>query len=59
MNNEYYIGVWDLTFYKTDEFGNAVTDNKGSIQLYHAIDYDLHINLADGLTEDDLVDIKP
>ena len=58
MNNEHYIGVWDLTFYKADEFGNAVTDDKGSIQLYHAPDYDCTY-LAEGLTEDDLVEIKP
>jgi len=58
MNNEYYIGVWDLTFYKADEFGNAVTDDEGNIQLYHAPDYDC-ASLADCLTDDDLVDIKP
>lgn len=58
MNNEYNIGVWDLTFYKADEFGKAVTDNEGSIQLYHAPYYDCTY-LAECVTEDDLVDIEP
>lgn len=58
MDKEYYIAVWDLTFYKADEFGHALTANDGSVQLYHAPNYDCSY-LADGLTDDDLVDIKP
>lgn len=54
MTDEYYIAVWDITFYKTDGEGNIVTDAEGAIQLYHAIDYDCTY-LAEGLTEDDLI----
>ena len=58
MSDKYYIAVWDITFYKTDEFGNPLTDNKGNVQLYQAPDCECSY-LTEGLTDDDLVDIKP
>ena len=49
--------VWDLTFYKIDENGDALTDNKGNVQLYWATDYD-YSYLAEGLDDDDLKEVE-
>jgi len=49
----YSIAVWDVQFYKVDEDGDALTDNKGNVQLYNVTDYDCTY-LAEGLDEDDL-----
>jgi hypothetical protein len=51
------IAVWDVQFYKVGEDGNALTDSKGNLQLYtskrnHDCSY-----LAEGLDDDDLVEI--
>ena len=52
MNN-YTIAVWEITFYKVGEDGEALTDSKGNVQLYDATDYDCSY-LAEGLDDDDL-----
>ena len=52
----YSIAVWDLQFYKVDEDGDALTDNKGNVQLYYATDYDCSY-LAENLQDDDLEEI--
>ncbi len=51
------IAVWDLTFYKVGEDGDALTDNKGNVQLYYATDYDCSY-LAEGLDDDDLEEVE-
>lgn len=65
------IEVWDITFYKVDEDGKALTDNKGNVQLYTATDrkhplfwedplYDqphLASLLTEGLDDNDLEEI--
>tara|TARA_B110000305_G_C19093064_1_gene471721 strand:- start:166 stop:348 length:183 start_codon:yes stop_codon:yes gene_type:complete len=56
MSN-YTIAVWDITFYKVGEDGEALTDNKGNVQLYDATDYDCSY-LAEGLDDDDLEEIN-
>jgi len=57
MNKEYSIAVWDIQFYKVDEDGNPLTDNKGNVQLYNAPNYDCSY-LAEGLDDDDLEEIE-
>jgi len=47
------IAVWEITFYKVGEDGEALTDNKGNVQLYDATDYDCSC-LAENLNDDDL-----
>ena len=49
--------VWDIQFYKVDEDGNPLRDNKGNVQLYNATNYDCSY-LAEGLDEDDLEEVK-
>ena len=56
MSN-YTIAVWDITFYKVGEDGEALTDNKGNAQLYTATDYDCSY-LAEGLDDDDLEEVS-
>jgi len=51
------IAVWNITFYKVDENGEALTDNKGNVQLYYAADWDCSY-LAEGLDDDDLEEIN-
>ena len=51
------IAVWNITFYKVDEGGEALTDNKGNVQLYYATDWDCSY-LAEGLDDDDLEEIE-
>lgn len=51
------IAVWEITFYKVGEDGEALTDNKGNVQLYNATDYDCSY-LAEGLDDDDLEEIN-
>ena len=50
------IAVWEITFYKVGEDGEALTDNKGNAQLYTATDYDCSY-LAEGLDDDDLEEV--
>ena len=50
------IAVWEITFYKVGEDGEALTDNKGNVQLYSATDYDGSY-LAEGLDDDDLEEV--
>ena len=56
MSN-YTIAVWDITFYKVDEDGDALTDNKGNVQLYNANSLTT-LYLAEGLDDDDLEEIE-
>jgi len=56
MNN-YSIAVWDLKFYKVNEDGDALTDNKGHVQLFEAPDYDCSY-LAEGIDDDDLEEVE-
>jgi hypothetical protein len=58
VDKEYSILVWNLQFFKIDEDGVPLTDNKGNVQLYNAIDYD-YTYLADGLDDDDLEEVEP
>lgn len=58
VDKEYSILVWNLQFFKVDEDGDALTDNKGNVQLYNATDYDCSY-LAEGLDDDDLEEVKP
>lgn len=51
------IAVWEITFYKVGEDDEALTDNKGNVQLYTATDYDCSY-LAEGLNDDDLEEIN-
>lgn len=51
------IAVWEITFCKVGEDGEALTDNKGNAQLYTATDYDCSC-LAEGLDDDDLEEIN-
>ena len=51
------IAVWDLQFYKVGEDGDALTDNKGNVQLYYVTDWARYINLAEGLDDDDLEEV--
>ena len=53
----YSLEVWEIQFYKVDEDGNPLTDNKGNVQLYNATNYDCSY-LAEGLDEDDLEEVK-
>jgi hypothetical protein len=57
------IAVWDITFYKVDEDGDALTDNKGNVQLYTALGTDFtngaaFAHLAEGLDDDDLEEVE-
>tara|TARA_R110002074_G_scaffold376750_3_gene553897 strand:+ start:364 stop:570 length:207 start_codon:yes stop_codon:yes gene_type:complete len=62
------IAVWDVTFYKVDEDGEALTDNRGNVQLYNALgtaftngtDFTngaAFAHLAEGLDDDDLEEV--
>ncbi len=53
----HYIAVWDVTFYKVDEDGDALTDNKGNVQLFYERHPD-YTYLSEGLDDDDLEEIK-
>jgi len=55
--NDYSIAVWDLKFYKVNEDGDALTDNKGHVQLFEAPDYDCSY-LAEGIDDDDLEEVE-
>ena len=47
------IAVWDLTFYRLDEDGNALEDDDGKVITYREENYDASY-LAEGLDIDDL-----
>tara|TARA_R100000951_G_scaffold46524_1_gene39852 strand:- start:171 stop:341 length:171 start_codon:yes stop_codon:yes gene_type:complete len=51
------IAVWDIAFYKVGEDGEALTDNKGNVQLYTVDGYDCSY-LAEGLVDDDLEEVE-
>lgn len=40
INKNYTVGVWDCTFYLTDDDGNEVLDQNGLVQIYDAPDLD-------------------
>tara|TARA_R110001583_G_scaffold60300_1_gene179237 strand:+ start:261 stop:458 length:198 start_codon:yes stop_codon:yes gene_type:complete len=48
------IAVWDLTFYRLDDEGNALEDADGKVVVYEAKNYDCSY-LAEGLDVDDLI----
>ena len=50
------IAVWDLTFYRQDEEGNALKDDNGNVITYRVENYDSSY-LAEGLDIDDLEEI--
>ena len=47
------IAVWDLTFYRLDEDGNALEDDDGKVITYRVENYDASY-LTEGLDIDDL-----
>jgi hypothetical protein len=57
MSKEYTIGVWDCTFYLTDNDGNEVLDENGFVQIYDAPDLD-YSYIAEHPEIDDLVKVK-
>ena len=60
MNNnaEYDIAIWDIQFYKVDEDGNPLTDNRGNVQLFtEGGNMDLSY-VAEHVTEDELWEIE-
>lgn len=44
---DYSIEVWDLTFYKVDEFGNPEVDKNGRVITYEIPEYDCSLIAAD------------
>ena len=57
------IAVWDITFCKVGEDGEALTDNRGNVQLYNALGTDFtngaaFAHLAEGLDDDDLEEVS-
>jgi len=51
------VGVWDCTFYLTDDDGNDVLDKDGSVQIYNAPDLDWS-HIAEYVEVEDLVEIE-
>ena len=49
------IEVWDLTFYKVDENGDAIKDSKGKVIVYDANDVDCSA-IAEQVIDTDLVE---
>ena len=49
------IEVWDLTFYKVDESGDAIKDSKGNVIVYDAHDVDCSA-IAEQVIDTDLVE---
>ena len=50
------VGVWDCTFYLTDDDGNDVLDKDGSVQIYNAPDLDWS-HIAEYVEEEDLEEV--
>ena len=55
---KYHINVWDVTFYKVDDDGNALRNEDGSVRLFHNPDMDCsHISeWLEWVEEEDLVE---
>jgi hypothetical protein len=53
--NEYEICVWECLFYKVDEDGNELKDDKGNVILFEAPKLDYSAN-SEFVTEDDLIE---
>ena len=51
------IAIWDLTFYKADDDGNALKDDQGKVITYRVENYDTSY-LAEGLDVDDLEEVE-
>ena len=49
--------VWDSTFYKQDDDGNAVLNKNGNVQIYNAPDMD-YSDLAESVEEKDLEEVS-
>ncbi len=49
--------VWDCTFYKQDDDGNAVLNKNGNVQIYNAPDMD-YSDLAESVEEEDLEEVS-
>jgi len=47
------IGVWEVTFYRHDDEGNELKDDKGEVIIYRADDLTVD-DLTDDLELDDL-----
>ena len=58
MSKKYSIEVWDIQFYKVDEDGNPLTDNKGNVQLFtEGGNMDLSY-VAEHVTDDELWEVE-
>jgi len=53
----YSIEIWDLTFYKVDEFGNPEVDENGRVITYDAPELDVSF-IADDIDSNWLRRIK-
>tara|TARA_B100001250_G_scaffold351612_1_gene323874 strand:+ start:411 stop:602 length:192 start_codon:yes stop_codon:yes gene_type:complete len=52
---KYDVCVWDCLFYKVDEDGNELKDDKGNVILFEAPKLDYSSN-SEFVTEDDLIE---
>ena len=49
------VGVWDCTFYLTDDDGNEILNNDGTIKMFDAPDLDWS-HIAESVELDDLAE---
>ena len=58
MNKEYSVKVWDIQFYKVDEYGDALLNDDGSVKLFSPT-RDIDVSwISDSVCEEDVVEIE-
>ena len=58
MAKQYDIALWDIQFYKVDEYGNELQNPDGTVKLFQ-LKRDIDCSfIAEGTTEDELEEIN-
>jgi hypothetical protein len=55
--NDVSVGVWDCTFYLTDDDGNEILNDDGTIKMFNAPDLDWS-HVAEFIELDDLEEVS-